>query len=50
VIRARSFPGLWLNVTAILARDFSRMMATLNAGLSSPEHAAFVEALAARRQ
>jgi hypothetical protein len=41
VYRSRTFAGLWLNVPALLARDGAKVMATLQQGLGSPEHAAF---------
>ena len=46
VIRVRTFPGLWINVIALLQDDCQRIIATLNEGLASPEHAAFVSRLA----
>ena len=49
VLRSRVFPGLWLNVEALLAGDGPQLMATLNAGLASPEHTTFVAALQQRR-
>lgn len=48
VYRIRVFPGLWVDGEALLARDFSRLTATLGRGLATPEHAAFVARLAAR--
>jgi hypothetical protein len=45
VIRSRVFPGLWLDVPALLASDLSKLLATLRAGLASDEHAAFVKRL-----
>jgi Uma2 family endonuclease len=45
IIRSAAFPGLWLAVPALLARDLAAVLATLQAGLASPEHAAFVERL-----
>ena len=45
VIRSQSFPGLWLAVSALLAGDMTTVMATLQQGLASPEHAAFVARL-----
>jgi Uma2 family endonuclease len=47
--RSRVFPGLWLDARALFARDFRGLRATLEQGLASAEHAAFVAALAARR-
>lgn len=49
VCRMRTFPGLWIDGPALFASDLARLTATLNAGLGTPEHAAFVAALAARR-
>lgn len=47
VVRSGAFPGLWLNVPALLAGDTAAVLATLQLGLASPEHAAFVERLRA---
>jgi Uma2 family endonuclease len=47
--RAGVFRGLWINGAALFANDYAQMMATLDQGLASPEHAAFVRALAARK-
>ena len=46
VIRSRVFPGLWLNVPALLAGEMSKVFDTLNQGLQSNEHTAFVKRLA----
>jgi Uma2 family endonuclease len=45
--RMETFPGLWIHAEALLAKDHTRMMATLEAGLASKEHADFVKQLAA---
>ncbi|NJK51605.1 MAG: Uma2 family endonuclease [Leptolyngbyaceae cyanobacterium SU_3_3] len=48
IIRSSAFPGLWLNVPALLE---SRMMEVLNglqAGIADPVHQAFVQELAGR--
>lgn len=47
VIRSRVFPGLHLNVPALLAGDMKKVQAELRRGLSSKTHAAFVKKLAA---
>lgn len=47
VIASAVFPGLWLNVKALLAGDLAQVMADLQAGLQSEEHRQFVEWLAA---
>jgi Uma2 family endonuclease len=49
VFRMRTFPGLWIDGPALFTFDVARLTATLNAGLATPEHAAFVAALATRR-
>ena len=43
----RTFPGLWIDSAALFGNDHDRLMATLQQGLASPEHAAFVQRLAA---
>lgn len=50
IIRSRTFPGLWLSIPALLRGDTKTVVATLQQGLQSPEHAAFAEHLAARVQ
>ena len=49
VYRLRSFPGLWVDGAALLAKDYGRLMDTLQQGLGTPEHAEFVQRLAAAR-
>ena len=49
VLRSRALPGLWLNGPALFARDGQAARATLREGLATPEHAAFVERLAAAK-
>lgn len=45
IIQSRVFPGLRLAVAALLSGDLARVLAELQTGLASPEHAAFVERL-----
>jgi Uma2 family endonuclease len=45
MVRVRTFPGFWIDVPALVNRDINRLMATLQQGLTTPEHAAFVERL-----
>lgn len=49
-LRSRVFPGLWLDCEALWRRDLQRLNSTLQTGLGSAEHSAFVLELAARRQ
>jgi Uma2 family endonuclease len=48
IIRSRVFPGLWLPVAALLEGRMIDVLNTLQAGLMTDEHQAFVEQLAAR--
>ncbi len=45
IIRGEAFPGLWLDVAAVPAADLVRVIAVLQLGIASPEHAAFVAGL-----
>jgi Uma2 family endonuclease len=49
VLRSKVFPGLWLDVPALIADNLANLLATLQQGLSSDEHAAFVAQLAAQQ-
>jgi Uma2 family endonuclease len=42
VLRSEVFPGLWLNTAALLRSDIAGVLATVQQGLASPEHQAFV--------
>ena len=44
-LRSEVFPGLWLDVPALLAGDLAKVLATLQQGVASPEHATFVAKL-----
>ncbi len=46
VIRSQIFPGLWLQIAAMLDGDMPQVLAVLQAGLNSAEHQAFVQQLA----
>jgi len=39
------FPGLWLDPAALVSGDTQTVVAALERGLASPEHAAFVKRL-----
>lgn len=45
VIRSEVFPGLWLDTSALMQPDLTTMLAVLQQGMASPEHAAFVDRL-----
>ena len=49
LLRSSVFPGLWLDPAALLAGDMARVIAVVNQGVNSPEHADFVSRLAKRR-
>jgi hypothetical protein len=43
--RSETFPGLWLDAAALVGFDPGAVLRTLQAGLATPEHAAFVARL-----
>lgn len=49
VVKSLVFPGLWLDVPALLRGDAAAVLARLQTGLATAEHRAFREALAASR-
>ena len=44
-IKSQVFPGLWLATPALLAGDMTKVVAVLQQGFKSTEHAAFVQQL-----
>jgi Uma2 family endonuclease len=42
LLRSEVFPGLWLNPAALLRGDMATVLAVLQQGLASPDHASFV--------
>ena len=48
VLRSEVFPGLWLPADALWAGDLATMLAVLQQGLASPEHAVYVANLRER--
>jgi Uma2 family endonuclease len=50
VARSRVFPGLWVHVPALLARDSRRLIETVQQGTASRPHAAFVRRLEKARR
>jgi Uma2 family endonuclease len=46
ILRSFAFPGLWYDEEAVRRHDPVKLTATLEAGLATPEHAAFVKQLA----
>jgi hypothetical protein len=45
MIKSEHFPGLWLNVPALLKMDLPGLFTTLDAGTATSEHAEFVRRL-----
>jgi len=45
LVKSRVFPGLWLDAPAMLRGDLARVLARLQEGIASPEHASFVASL-----
>ena len=50
LLRSRIFPGLWLAPEALLAEDGAKVIAKLQEGLKSPEHAVFITELQRARK
>jgi Uma2 family endonuclease len=50
VVRSQVFPGLWLNIPALLRNDRAELLQTLQQGLAADEHQAFVQQLAQAAQ
>jgi Uma2 family endonuclease len=47
IYKSKVFPGLWIDSRALLARDSARLIAVVQQGLASREHARFVKRLQA---
>lgn len=50
LLKSKVFPGLWLNVAAILRGDMIQVAKTLDLGLASDAHRRFVARLAKRKR
>jgi len=50
ILRSEVFPGLWLDVEALLTGDLAAVLAVLGEGVASEEHTAFVARLRAARE
>ena len=50
LLKSVVFPGLWLDAAALVNRDLAKVLAALARGTAAPEHAAFVQQLAAQRK
>lgn len=46
ITRSEVFPGLWLDAPALISGNLARVLHVAQLGIASPEHAAFVQALA----
>jgi hypothetical protein len=45
LLRSEVFPGLWLDAAALVRGELATVLAIVQQGLGSPEHAAFVARL-----
>ena len=45
IIESQVFPGLWLDVSALVAGNMQQVLAVLDKGLTSVEHQAFTQQL-----
>ena len=50
IVRSQVFPGLWLDVPALLSGEFATVMAWGQQGLQTLEHTAFKQKLASSQQ
>jgi Uma2 family endonuclease len=50
ILVSATFPGLWLNVEALLSRDLHLVLSTLEEGLHSPQQQAFLERLSCQEK
>jgi Uma2 family endonuclease len=50
LLKSTVFPGLWLDVAAMLRGDMITVLKRLQEGLDSPDHVAFVKKLAKKKQ
>ena len=48
IVKSRVFPGLWLDVPALLRADLRALRAAVERGVGDPAHAAFVLRLGAQ--
>jgi hypothetical protein len=48
VFKSSAFPGLWIHGEALLSLNYKLLMQTVDEGLSSPDHALFVEHLSSK--
>ena len=48
LLKSRVFPGLWLEPDAVFERSAKRLLAVLQQGLATPEHAKFAAKLQAK--
>jgi Uma2 family endonuclease len=46
LVRSQVFPGLWLDIPALLRGDLATVLAALQRGLATSEHADFAKQLA----
>jgi Uma2 family endonuclease len=45
IIRSRAYPGLWLDPAALLAGNLAGVLAVVNQGIASAEHAEFARSI-----
>ncbi|MFN8494263.1 MAG: Uma2 family endonuclease [Caldilineaceae bacterium] len=50
ILKSQGLPGLWLHPTAFWAGEMATVLAVLQRGLASAEHAAFVETLTVKQK
>lgn len=48
-LRSQMFPGLWLDVNALLKGDLAKVLSLVQMGIGTPDHSKFVERLEAQK-
>jgi Uma2 family endonuclease len=48
ILKSRAFPGLWLNVAALISGDLEALVAAIEEGVKTSEHQQLINALGAR--
>jgi Uma2 family endonuclease len=50
IYKSSNFPGLWLDATALLEGNLAKVLETLQQGIASPEHEAFIAELSEKAE
>ena len=48
IIKSKIFPGLWMDIKALVTGNMQQLMKVLQTGLNSPEYQNFIQQLTAK--